>query len=204
MRRVVAICGLVLLVVAGCGSDDESAPELGGWVREPLPEVGSLTLPDVAADGAPFAFRAPEGGLLLVYFGFTACPDICPTTMSDVQQALADLGDDAGRVEVALVTVDPGRDTAETLDRYLGSFVAAGGHPLRTDDAGELRAVADVFGADYTVETDETGRIDVGHTAHLYAVDDAGRLLVTWPFATPVDTLVDDLRILLSEGIPTT
>jgi protein SCO1/2 len=188
------------VVLAGCGGDDRS---LAGVVREPLPAVGDLALPDAGADGAPFAFRAPDDGLLLVYFGFTYCPDVCPTTMADVRQALRDLDeDDAARVEVAMATVDPGRDTPEVITGYVQGFVE-GGHGLRTDDPEALQEVADAFGASYSVETVD-GEVEVAHTGYLYAVDDEGRLLVTWPFGTPDADLRADIELLLDEGAAAT
>jgi protein SCO1/2 len=185
-----------ILAVTACGSE---RGELSGFVREPLPEVGEFSLPDVTADGEAFEFVGPDDGLLVMYFGYTFCPDVCPTTMSDVRRALERLGGDAERVAVAMATVDPDRDTDEVVTGYVRTFVADG-HALRTIDDAELRAVAAAFGADYQVSTNDSGEIEVAHTAALYAVDDTGRLLVTWPFGTSVDDLEADLRLLLESA----
>ena len=77
---------------SACGGDER---ELVGLTRDPEPQVDGVALPDVSRGGAPFDFRAPDGGLLVVYFGYTNCPDVCPTTMADLRVALDDLGDDA-------------------------------------------------------------------------------------------------------------
>jgi protein SCO1 len=188
-----ALAGLALtLALASCGGGER---ELVGYALEPAPRVDAVALPDVSRGGEPFALRAQPAGLLVVYFGYTNCPDVCPTTMSDVRTALRQLGDDADRVDVAMVTIDPDRDTAVLAD-YVGSFVE-GGHALATDDAGELRAVADPFGVSYLVEKNSGGEIEVSHSPQLYVVDDGGTLALTWQFGVPADDLADDLAQLL-------
>jgi len=192
-RASLLLAALAVSIASACSSQPT---ELAGAVREPLPEVGGLTLPDVSRGGDPFAFRAAEGEILLVYFGFTACPDVCPTTLAEIRNALGLLGDDADRVALAMVTVDPDRDTPEILTNYAGSFVP-GAHALRTTDNLALREVASEFGVFYDVSTAEDGSIDVTHTASVFGVDDQGLLQVTWTFGTPEEDLASDLRILL-------
>ena len=133
-----------------------------------------------------------------MYFGYTNCPDVCPTTMADLRTALRQLGDDADRVDVAMVTIDPDRDTAVLAD-YVGSFVE-GGHALATDVADDLRAVADPFGVTYLVETNAAGEIEVAHSPQLYVVDDAGQLALTWQFGVAADDLAGDLEQLLESA----
>jgi protein SCO1/2 len=185
------------MVLAACG--DDAPRELTGFERTPAPSVAGLSLPEVGAD-AELSFRAEEGGLLVVYFGYTSCPDVCPTTLSDLRRAMGDLGDDADRIQVAMATIDPGRDTDEVIGGYLRSFVDDG-HPLRTEDDDRLRAVTDVFGADYAVEVADDGDVEVAHTGSLYAVDDRGTLVVTWPFGVTVDDLRGDLQLLLDRSV---
>ncbi|MEM8904558.1 MAG: SCO family protein [Actinomycetota bacterium] len=195
--RLVALGVAAALALAACGGDEPA--QLTGFERTPAPSVAELTLPEVGAVDA-FDFRADEDELLVVYFGFTFCPDVCPTTLSDLRRALDDLGDDADRVSVAMATVDPGRDTDEVISGYLRSFIDDG-HPLRTDDDAELRAVTAVFGADYAVDVADDGDIEVAHTGSLYAVDDQGHLVVTWPFGTRPDDLRSDLQLLLDRSV---
>jgi protein SCO1/2 len=196
---VASVLGGALL--AGCGGEEET---LTGIVRSPLPQLADVSLPDAGADGEPFAFRAPEGGLLLLYFGYTYCPDVCPTTMADVRKTLREIdSDEAARVTVAMATVDPERDTADVITGYVQSFVE-GAHGLRTEDDAELRAAADAIGASYDVQRNEEGEIEVAHTGYLYAIDDQGRLLVTWPFPTPQADLQADVELLLDQGADAT
>ena len=195
------VLGALLSVLVGCllatACGAEAPRELAGSRRMPFPEVGGHALPDVTAAGAPMALRADADGLLLVYFGYTSCPDVCPTTLSDVRTALGDIGDDrASHVDLAMITVDPERDTDEVMAGYVDAFVT-GGRALRTTDDVELRAAADDFGVVYEVTTNDQGEVEVVHSGSLFGVDDAGRLLVTWPFGTPAADLAGDLELLL-------
>ncbi|MEM9037351.1 MAG: SCO family protein [Actinomycetota bacterium] len=198
MIRAVVLTIVSVLVLAACGGDD-GPTELTGFERTPTPVVAELSLPEVGVSD-PFDFRADDGELLVVYFGYTFCPDVCPTTLTDLRSALSDLGDDAERVSVAMATIDPARDTDEVISGYLGHFVEDG-HALRTDDDAELRGVVDVFGAEYAVEVADDGAIEVAHTGSLYVVDDRGRLLLTWPFGTTVEDLGNDLELLLDRSV---
>jgi protein SCO1/2 len=182
------------IAITGCGGEDR---ELVGYTREPAPDVADVALPDVADDGREFAFRAPAGGLLVVYFGYANCPDVCPTTLANVRGAREDLGDDAERVSLAMVTVDPERDT-DVLAEYVRSFVPAA-HALATDDGGDLQAAADRFGVSYQVAERPDGEVEVAHTDHLFAVDDTGTVVLTWPSGTERQDLADDLEQLLRD-----
>ena len=146
--RIVGIAvGLVVvaLVLAGCGAsgsdDDANASDLRGIVRTTPLEVGQVSLPEVGsgsgdrrrrADGR-FAVKAAPGELLVVYFGFTSCPDVCPTTLADLRTAREEVGADAAELPLAMITVDPARDTPEKLSSYLSTF-SDRYRALRTDD----------------------------------------------------------------------
>lgn len=194
---LVALVAALSLFAAACG--DDGAAELHGLQQDPAPHVGAVTLPDAMADGAASPMRARTGELLLVFFGFTHCPDICPTTMASVAAALDQQPQLADAVEVAMVSVDPARDTAEVMVPYVTSFVARA-RALRTDDPDALRAAADAFGASYVVGTDADGEPDVGHSAYLYGVDDRGDVVVTWAFGVTADELSSDLSTLLPQS----
>jgi protein SCO1/2 len=205
---VVGLC----LAIAACGggtgtSDASPVPTddpsdvttgertLAGIVRDPAPVVDGTTLPSLTEPGADLSFRADEGGLRAVYFGYTNCPDVCPTTMADWTVALRRLPPDiAERVSTVMVTVDPERDN-EVLADYIRSFVpdaeAAG-----TLDADRLAAAAAPFGVTYEVTTNAEGETEVVHSGFLYLVGDDGRLLVTWPFGTSSAEIAADVEAL--------
>lgn len=209
VRRLLALLTVVVLtlVAAGCGSDSSSeggaggSGELEGLVRSPSLEVGSTTMPQVAEDGTetPFAFKAPEGGLLFAAFGYTNCPDVCPTTLSDIRKAKEQLGERGEKVEVAFATIDPERDTPEVMNAYLGSFVKTGGHPLRTTDNEQLLEVQDAFQISSKVEKQPDGTVEVAHTARSFVIDDTGRVVVEWTFGTSSDAMAADLELLLDQ-----
>jgi protein SCO1/2 len=203
------LCALAgVVVLAGCSGGSDAAPttttadptEIQGIVRPDPLQVGDQTLPQVAADGTetPFAMKADDGQLLFVAFGYTNCPDVCPTTLFDIKKARRDLGADGDRLQVAFATVDPERDTAEVMDQYLGSFVDDG-HPLRTEDPAQLHAVQEAFGVTSTVAEEPDGSTKVAHTARSFVVDDQGEVVVEWSFGTGPDVMASDLALLLDE-----
>lgn len=204
IRRVAVLAAAVLLVACGDGSEAQPAGaataggELAGYARDPAPLVGDYELPDLSNGGAPFALRAEPGELLVIYFGYTNCPDFCPTTLSDVRLARREL-DDPSAVDVAMITIDPERDLP-ILAEYLGGFFPDDGHALGTDDQALLASIAAPFGTSYEVSTNTEGEIEVGHRTDLYAVDDQGRLALTWPFGVSKDALAADFRQLLDGG----
>lgn len=192
MRRLLAPVVAAALLTA-CGGDEPH--QFAGYDVQPEPQVGDVTLPDLAAGGADFTMRAPADGLLLVYFGYTNCPLECPTTLGDVaviEQALA--LDEPGiddRIEVAMVSIDPARDLPVLAD-YVTGFVPDG-HALGTADDVVLSAAANAFGASYVVVDDQ-----VSHSTQLYAVDDTGTNVMQWTFPTPRDALQADIAALLA------
>jgi protein SCO1/2 len=192
-----AAVALASLLVTACG-DDKEAKVLSGYQLDPPPEVGTLALPDASAGGSDFTFEAADGEYLIVYFGYTQCPDVCPTTLNEVKKALKAIGDDAEKVEVAMTTIDPNRDDGELLTNYVQSFVP-GAHALRTDDETLLQSVAKGFGASYSVTTNDAGDVEVSHSGNLYVVDPAGTVVLQWPFGLPADAISTDLEILFGK-----
>ncbi len=213
--------GLLLLLVgvAACGGDDtggSASPvdadgsRLSGLVRTPPLRVGELSLPDVTdpstdADPAaapPFVFRAEAGGLLAVYFGYTQCPDLCPTTFADLRKARSLLGERGERFGAAFVTIDPVRDTPDILRGYIRTFFADG-HAIRTLDWDLLRGVEDRFLASSKITVGAGSSYQVSHTANTYVVDEAGTVVVEWPFGTSSKAMAADLDLLMDAmGVP--
>ena len=152
----------------------------------------------VDADGKPRTLADYRGKAVVLFFGYTQCPDVCPTTLSMLAGAMKALGADADRVQVLFVTVDPERDTAELLRQYVPAFdprfVGLRG------DAAQTEAVAKEFRIIYQKvpgATPETYTVD--HSAGLFLFDPAGRLRVYEGHGQPPETLAHDLRALLNE-----
>lgn len=198
-RQIAAAFAAVALLGTACSSEPEP---FAGFVRTPTPSVAEVSLPAVDPDHAgDFSFVADDGGLLVVYFGYTSCPDVCPTTLADLSAALNRMEVDTSGVEVAMVTIDPAVDTDEVVTAYVQSFVP-GSVAVRTDDDTALRAAATAFGADYGTFENDDGEVEVFHTGLLYVVDDRGDLLLSWPFGTTPDALASDLtRIIEGEAV---
>jgi len=199
-KSLAGVIAVGVMLFAACGGGDR---ELVGLTRDPAPVVDALAVPDVSRDGEEFRFVAPDDGLLVVFFGYTNCPDVCPTTLADLRRALDDVADDEGddveRVDVVMVTVDPDRDR-NVVTEYVQGFVP-GAHAVALDDDTELRQLAESFGVSYQVNERANGDIDVVHSdTTLFAVDDTGTLVLTWPFGTKPDELAGDLRQLLDAG----
>lgn len=192
-RLGLAVLALCAVIGAACAGQ-----RLAGGVRTVPLDVSGVSLPDESNGSALMAMRARPGELLIVYFGYTSCPDICPTTMSGLGQAIRQLPSGLGaRVDVAMVTLDPDRDTGERLADYLGYFFERS-HALRTTDATQLAAATAAFEVRWEVAPHQPGAAySISHTAVTYAVDANGKVLVEWPFGSSTDSLRSDLSILL-------
>jgi len=192
---VASLAGLSAL--GACGGSGKVQP-LDGAVAEPPLVVADQQLPEALSD-EPFTFRAAPGELLAVYFGYTQCPDLCPTTMADIKVALGEIGSPgAERVTVVMVTVDPERDSPKLLDAYLsGFFGTEHSVAVRTTDLEQLKTVEGAFLATSNVTKNNAG-VQVEHTATTSIVDDQGVVVVQWPFGTSPESMAHDLKILLA------
>ncbi|QEA11970.1 SCO family protein [Comamonas flocculans] len=138
------------------------------------------------------------GKVVAVFFGYTHCPDVCPTTMSELAQVKAELGIDGDKFVAVFVTVDPERDTPEILKAYMANFdpafIALRGSPE------ELAAVARDFKIFYKqVEGPTPTSYTMDHSAGMYMFDPGGHLRLFQRYGSPVQALVDDTRTLLAE-----
>jgi protein SCO1/2 len=150
----------------------------------------------VWSDGTPVDLGEFAGDLVLVYFGYTACPDVCPTTLSQAANAIEAMDGDSDRVHVMLVSIDPERDELEALGEYVRSFDPAFRGATGTPEAVER--VASTYGIYFAAdEPDGDGFYEVDHTATLMGIDGDGHLRIVW--APPIDTdrLAADLDELL-------
>ena len=168
--------------------------------RESPLEVGMVTLPEEFDNGAPtseFTFVAQEGELLVVFFGYTMCPDICPTSLTDFRSALRRMGSRAEKVDLAFVTVDPERDTIDKLIPFLSTY-ATRYHAIRTTDFSLLKSVQDRFLVRSSVTTDENGYVQVTHTGTAFVVDSTGVVVDELPFGIGADGMENDFTVLLN------
>ncbi|MEO6063663.1 MAG: SCO family protein [Thermoflexales bacterium] len=181
----------LLAALTGC-----QGGQLRGGVFEPPQPAPPVVLSDQR--GQVFDLSAQTGKVVLLYFGYTYCPDVCPTSLADMATARRELGADAARVQVAFVTVDPQRDTPQVLTRYLGAFDKT--YLGLTGTTVELKRVMDA----YQVKAVRQGPADsasytMDHTAFIYVIDRAGTLRELMPFGTKADDIANDVRLLLGE-----
>jgi protein SCO1/2 len=195
-----ALLLLLLAALAGwiiiTGRLPFSAPTLNG-----LPVQASGLVPDftlTASTGERLSLSDLRGKVLLIYFGYTFCPDSCPTTMAELKKVPEALGDRANEAQVLMISIDPERDTPEVLRDYLAHF-----HPSfigLTGTPEETQAVAALF--DVYVNKHEgtaaTGYL-VDHTASVLAIDKGGALRLLYPYDTPGEDIASDVRVLVRE-----
>ena len=161
------------------------------------PTGGDFTLESV---NGPVSTRRFRGKEILLYFGYTQCPDVCPTSFSLMAQALNELDSDELEQIVGLfVSVDPKRDTVERLAEYVDYF-----HPSFIGVTGEPDAISEVaerFGVQYsyTDASDSAMGYIVNHSAAVYLIDQQGELRFAFPHETPPETMLGAIRMLLEE-----
>ena len=144
--------------------------------------------------GKPRRLEDFRGKAVVVFFGFTQCPDVCPTTLADIAGAMKKLGPEADRVQVLLVTVDPERDTPKLLADYVGAFDSRF-LALRGDLAATQR-VAKEFKI-YFEKRKQGSSYTVDHSAQSYVIDAQGRLRLLVRHDRIAQDLADDLRLIL-------
>ena len=193
-RQKLLFVVLVILLLAGIAIFQYTMPPvLHGSVIDPPKPMPGFTLE--SAQG-PVSLTDFRGKLVVLYFGYTSCPDVCPTTLATLREALNKLGDKASEVQVVFVSVDWKRDTPEKIASYLSAF--------RTDYIGvtgsqeQIDAVTKDFGIFYQLNPeDANGYYTVDHTATVQVLDRQGQLVMTWPYGLTADELLDDLKVLV-------
>lgn len=195
MRRLAALAALMLVGIAPSlaqtGSDRSAAELMDAvmWNREPI--GGPFALID--HNGKPRTDADFRGKLLLVYFGFTYCPDVCPTDLQDIGLAVDKLGAAGDAVQPLFITVDPARDTADHLKDYVALF-----HPRLiglTGDAAAIHTAAAAYRAYYAKVPNERGDdYTVDHSAFIYVMGPDGMYLGFLPPGTPPERIAEAIR----------
>ena len=166
----------------------------GALYGEPYPRASEIELP--MANGQTFRLTEQHGKIILLFFGYTSCPDVCPTTLAEMKIVMDRLGDDSSRVQVVFVSVDPERDTPEKIQKYVehfnNEFIGLSG------SMEELEKIWKDYGVfREEVQSDSAFGYIVNHTARTYLIDKDGNLRLSYGFQTPVDDIVYDLELLL-------
>ena len=195
-RALAAACVMMLGVLPGCdklfsppkspfNGIDVTGTEMGG----------TLSLED--ASGKARTLADWRGKVVVVSFGFTHCPDVCPTTLADLAKAIRQLGNDAGNVQVLFVTVDPKRDTDEVLAQYVPNF-----HPSFVGLRGNAAATESATKAFHVYAKERAGSspdsYTVDHSSQTFVLDREGRLRLILPYGAKPEAMASDLKVLLN------
>ncbi|MFT7723343.1 MAG: SCO family protein [Roseateles sp.] len=193
--RRLALAALAALALAGCQKAGPDPQAFQGVDLTGADYARTLNLTD--QDGRARSLADFKGKVLVVFFGYTQCPDVCPTTMAEVAEVKRSLGADGDKVQGLFVTVDPARDTAELLKAYLASFdpsfVALRGSEAQTQAAAKEFKV---FFAKVPGKTPESYTMD--HTAASFIFDTEGRVRVYARYGSGAQALAHDIRLLLA------
>jgi len=195
-RSLLAALGLVLLLLCGCGAGDKTATF----------RTTDITGADFGKDfhltdhnGQPRQLADFRGKAVVVFFGFTHCPDVCPTTLAEMAAALKKLGPAADRVQVLMVTVDPERDTPEILKQYVTAldprFLGL------TGDADAIGRTAKEFKVFYQKNPGASPQTySVDHSAGTFLFDPAGRLRLYVSYGQGAEVFAHDIAELLKQS----
>jgi protein SCO1 len=158
----------------------------------PAPELALA-----GSDGKPVTLARFRGKVVLVAFGFSNCGEVCPITLATLAGARRKLGPDGADVQVVYVTVDPERDDAAQMKKFLGSFdpTFVGGVGTRA----QIAAAEKSWGISSVKNTNADGSYTIGHSSSIYMIDRKGGLRAVMPYGHPADDFVHDLKILLIE-----
>ena len=195
--RRFALAALAALALAGCQKASPDKPAFKGVELTGAEYARQLNLTD--QDGRARSLADFKGKVLVVFFGYTQCPDVCPTTMAEVAEVKRSLGGDGDKVQGIFVTIDPERDTAQLLKAYMASFdpsfVALRGSAEQTQAAAKEFKV---FFAKVPGKTPESYTMD--HTAASFIFDTEGRVRVYARYGSGAQPLADDIKLLLAEA----
>ena len=210
MKRPLIVLATVLVAVVAAGA----VWQLGG-LRSP--SATAPQAPSEEAFGGAFSLidqngmrrtdRDFRGKYMLVFFGYTYCPDVCPTTLAVTAEALEKLGDRSTRIAPIFITVDPKRDTPEKLKSYLMAFDAEP-PSLRPNFVGltgtdeEIAKAADAYRVYYSAHLDarSAGQYSVDHSGHLYLMSPEGNFVSYYSQGILPDELAADLMVKTAPG----
>lgn len=162
---------------------------------QPYPPAPPFEL--TRANGEIFRLADQRGKIVLLFFGYTSCPDVCPTTMAEMKQVVDALGDRADVVRVVFISVDPDRDTPQKVQAYANhfneTFIGLSG------SMEELQKIWHAYGIYRAVIQTDASALGylVDHTARIMLIDADGNLRLSYGFQTPVEDIVHDIKLLL-------
>ena len=193
--RLLACTGLAAVAGIGLAACSDRKPSFNAVDITGADYAKGFTLAD--ADGKQRTLADFKGKVVVMFFGYAQCPDVCPTTMTEMAQVKQQLGSDGDKLQVLFVTVDPARDTPEVLKAYMGAFDPSFVALIPTPD--ELAAVAKDYKVYYKkVDGKTPTSYSMDHSAASYVYDTQGRLRLYARYGAGVPSMVSDLKTLLA------
>jgi len=183
----------LFLLLAACGEQKLPSPFKASDVTA---RYGDADFHLTDATGKPASLADFRGKVVVLFFGYTHCPQICPTTLADLAQVMRLLGKDADKVQVLFVTLDPERDTRALLAQYPPAF-----YPTFKGLSGDGEATAQAaqaFGVIYQKQPNKSGSYDLDHSAGTYLIAPGGKPVLLAPYGQRAEVLVQDIRLLLA------
>lgn len=187
-----------VLALALCATSLRAGPQVktgATGVREGRSPAADFSLTD--QDGRPFRLSQLRGKVALLFFGYTSCPDACPTTLSKLSRVYKMLGAEGGRVVTVFVSVDPKRDTPRALKEYLKYFRINSVGLTGTKE--EIDSVVGQYGARYEIgQSDSAAGYHIDHSTDLYLIDQRGALAHTFAYKDQAKSIADEILKALS------
>lgn len=184
---------LCLAMLAACGEPKLPSPFKASDVTSKYAQA-DFHLFDAA--GKPRSLADYQGKVVALFFGYTHCPDVCPTTLADMAQVMRLLDKDADKVQVLFVTLDPERDTRELMAQYPPAFYPSFVGLL--GDADATAAAAKAFNIQYQKQATKSGSYTLDHSAGTFLISPSKSYVLLSPFAQKPEALAQDIRLLLA------
>lgn len=195
--RHIFILGVAILIglvtTAGFLRATQGHTFQGSYIEQAV-QAADFKLTD--RNGNPFQLSDQKGKIVLLFFGYTHCPDVCPVTLSDFGKIRSQLGEKAENVEFVFITTDPKRDTPDQINRYLTNFDV--GIQGLTGQEQDLEKIWNAYGVyRETVDQQGTDFYLVDHSSRVYLIDQQGNLRLTYIFGTESESIASDVTYLL-------
>jgi protein SCO1/2 len=194
MKKLAPLLTLLAILVAACGGGEIDPSQFKGTLMPSTVPAPDFVLHNAA--GEEVSLSDYQGKIVLLYFGYTFCPDVCPASLSDLKIVQNKLDESGEKMQVIMVTIDPDRDTPEKIAEYVEHF-----HPTFVGLSGtkeEIDAAGEGYGIYYEKHegTAATGYL-VDHTARIFVIEPDGTYRLSFGFGTPTDDIAHDLRLLM-------
>jgi protein SCO1/2 len=186
---------ILLTSIAACGEQNMPSPYHAVDVTW---QIANANFHLVDHNGKSRSLEDFNGKVVVLFFGYTHCPEVCPTTLADLAQVMRQLGKNAERVQVLFITLDPEHDTPELLAKYI-TYFDSGFLGLRGDAQATAQA-AKAFGVNFSKHFDNNGDYTLDHSDGTYLIGRNGRPMLRSPYGQRIELLTNDVKILLAIG----